>query len=64
MYPINHLNFNPIFVETNDGLFFDNKKDILTYTYERNDAFVEDVNDTDIYTAYYLWLNNRRNYYK
>ncbi len=64
VYPINHLNFNPIFVETNDGLFFDNKNDILTYTYERNDAFVEDVNDTDIYTAYYLWLNNRRNYYK
>ena len=64
MYPINHLNFNPIFVETNDGLVFDNKKEILTYTYERNDAFVEDVNGTDVYTAYYLWLNNRRNYYK
>ena len=63
-YPINHLNFNPIFVETHNGLIFDSTVENTAYTYERNDVFTEENKGNDVYTVYYLWLGNRRNYYK
>ena len=63
-YPINHLNFNPILVETHNGLIFDRKKENYAYCYDRNDVFTSDNNGNDVYTVYYLWLNNRQNYYE
>ena len=63
-YPINHLNFNPIFVETHNGLVFDSINNTTAYSYERNDVFTEENKGNDVYTVYYLWLSNRQNYYK
>ena len=62
-YPINHLNFNPSSIKTNNGLIFDNIVETLSYSYERNDVFTYN-NDNDTYTVYYLWLNNRKNIYE
>ena len=64
MYPINHLNFNPIFVQTHNGLVFDRSTINTAYTYERNDVYSYESKGNEIYTIYYLWLNNRQNYYK
>ena len=38
-YSINNLNFNPIKVETNNGIIFDKFKTNLSYVYDRNDVF-------------------------
>ena len=62
-YPTNHLNFNPSLIKTYNGLIFENFNNDLSYSYERNDVnYNNDNNNT--YTVYYLWLNNRKNYYE
>ena len=62
-YPINHLNFNPSLIKTHNGLIFDHINTELSYSYERNDVFTYNDNNKT-YTVYYLWLNNRINYYE
>ena len=62
-YTINNLNFFPFLIKTNKGLLFDKINNELSYSYERNDiAFNNDNNQ--LFTVYYLWLNNRINYYE
>jgi len=61
--PIIHLNFNPTFLSSHNGLIFDKQINYSTYIYEKNDIYTFENKD-DIYTGYYLWLNNRQNYYE
>ena len=63
-YPINHLNFNPSFKQTNKGLIFDEIIDTSTYSYERNDVFTYDDTTNKIYTIYCFWMGNRVDYYE
>ena len=63
-YSINNLNFNPIFVKTHNGLIFDSTTTNTAYTYERNDVYSYESKGNEVYTLYYLWLNNRQNYYE
>ena len=63
-YPINHLNFNPAFIQTNKGLIFDEIIDTSTYSYERNDVFTFDDTTNKIYAIYCFWLGNRIDYYE
>ena len=62
-YSVNHLNFNAMQVNTNNGLIMDKIKKELTYVYDRNDVITYEVGEQEIYMAYYLWLNNRIFYY-
>ena len=63
-YFMNHLNFNPTRIKTQDGYFSDNIKEHMSIVYERNDASVY-VNDrSDIYSVYRFWLNNREQHYE
>ena len=63
IYPVNHLNFNPTFLNSHNGLIFDKEINYTSYSYEKNDVYTYENND-DIYTGYYLWLNNKQNYYE
>ena len=63
-YSINHFNFNPAIIRTHIGYFFDKIQEELTYVYERNDVFIKNRNNKNIYMAYSLWMNNRMNYYE
>ena len=63
-YSINHLNFNPAKIITHNGFFIDKIQENLTYVYERNDVFIKNRNNKNIYMAYSLWMNNRMNYYE
>ena len=63
-YSINNLNFNPIKVETNNGIIFDKFKTSLSYIYDRNDVLTHPINNSEIYMVYYFWLNNRMNFYE
>ena len=58
-YSINHLNFNPSIVNTHDGLIFENFKQDVSYTFERNDAFAISKEETTIFSIYNIWLKNR-----
>ena len=62
-YSMNHLNFNPSLIKTHQGIIFDKVKEELSYSFDRNDAFIYNNDDT-IYSVYYFWLNNRMNYYE
>ena len=62
-YSINHLNFNPSSIITNNGILLENIKTELSYIYDRNDVFTEENND-NIYMIYNFWMKNRMQYYK
>ena len=62
-YSINHLNFNPSIIKTHKGFIFDKIEYIISYSYDRNDVFIHS-NNGNIFNGYYLWLNNRANYFE
>ena len=62
-FSINHLNFIPSLIKTNDGIIKDNIKEEYSYSYIRNDVFVYTYYQ-NIYIVYYFWLNNRINYFE
>ena len=61
-YTINHLNFNPSLVKTNNGLIWDKFSQETSYSYERNEAFTYEIRKEELYMGYYLWLNNKLAY--
>ena len=64
IYPMNHLNFNPVLLKTHNGIVLDNIEEEEAYIYERNDVFTYESNDNGIYTVYYFWLSNNQKYYE
>ena len=63
-YSINNLNFNPLTVETNNGLIFDNIEQKISYSFQRNDVFVSETKEKDIYSAFCIWLKNTNMFYE
>lgn len=63
VYTTNHLNFNPSLLVTHNGIVFDRINEEMTYVYDRNDAFVGKEAE-DICMDYYLWLNNRVQFFE
>jgi hypothetical protein len=63
-YSINHLNFNPFTIKTNNNLVIDKTKEEISYVFDRNDVFTNPQNGNGIYMNYYLWLNNRMQHYE
>ena len=61
-YSINHINFNPSLIKTNNGLIWDKFSQEASYLYERNDAYTYEIRKEEVYMGYYLWLNNRLSY--
>ena len=58
-YSVNHINLDPVLVTTHDGLAFDNSKEEMVYTFQRNDEFTYNEFESGIYCIYNLWLKNR-----
>jgi len=63
-YPMNNLNFNPVYLKTHNGLVLDNIEEEEAYLYERNDVLTYQSNGVEIYTIYCFWLNNNQKYYE
>ena len=63
-YSINHINFNPSSIITNNGIIFDHNKEELSYIFDRNDVFTERNNENNIYMIYVFWMKNRMQCYK
>lgn len=64
-YTINHLNFNPLQVNTHNGIFFDNLVKDFSYVFEQNEKVtLEDTQNLGIYICFYYWMQNRLNLYE
>ena len=63
-YSINHINFNPSSIETNNGIIFDNIKEELSYIFDRNDVLTERINEDNIFMIYVFWMKNGMQCYK
>ena len=56
-FAIENLNFQPILVSSNEGLFFDNYKDIYSYHYEQND--IKTMTDNNgVINGKNFWIQN------
>jgi hypothetical protein len=63
-YSVNYLNINPSKVKTNDGIIFDNGKEEETYIYERNDVYIIEKENENLYAVYGFILKNIINIYE
>ena len=51
-------------VRTHNGIIFDNIEEKISYSFDRNDAYIEEKRKTDIFMAYGFLINNMMNYYE
>ena len=63
-YTTNHLNLNPTKIISDEGNFFENKKETLSYFFELNEKVTTSSGDSGIYVAFYFWMQNRMQYYE
>ena len=63
-YSINEIGFNPNKIKTHDGLIFNNIKEEISYSFEKNDVYIEDKGETDLFMVYSFLLKNIMNYYE
>ena len=60
----NDMNFNPSLLKTHKGLIFDDVKEDLSYSFDRNDVYIGDRGQVNIYASYTFFLKNIMNYYE
>ena len=63
-YSVNDMNFNPSILKTHKGLFFDEIKEDTSYSFDRNDVYIDDKEHINIFVAYTFFLKNIVNYYE
>ena len=63
-YVANDMNFNPSILKTHKGLFFDEIKEDTSYSFDRNDVYIDDKEHINIFVAYTFFLKNIVNYYE
>ena len=61
-YSANELNFNPSLIKTHKGLIFDDIKEDISYSFDRNDVYIYDRGQVNIYASYTFFLKNIMNY--
>ena len=61
-FVLNHLNFNPAVLRTNDGMFFDNEKIIYSYNFDYNEKITHNE-DNDIIGSFNFWIQNTEDTY-
>ena len=64
-YSINHINFNPSMLKSNNGYLLDKTENYFSFYYDRNDVFTYKRTDNDnLYMGYSFYLNNRQKFYE
>ena len=63
-YTINSINLNPALANTNKGLVWNNIKEDISYTFERNDAYISNNEGNGLYMGYIFFLKNIQEYYE
>ena len=62
-FTINHLNFHPLKVVTNAGIFWDRTSEIISFKFDTNEKLVESVNQ-DIIGTMNFWIQNEMDIYE
>ena len=62
-YSVNDMNFYPSLLKTHNGLVFDKKKEDISYSFDRNDVYIGNREQSNIFVAYTFFLKNIMNYY-
>ena len=57
-FVLNHLNFHPVVVRTNDGLFFDNLKNTISFNFDYNEKITHANDDYKILGSFNFWMQN------
>ena len=57
------LILNPVLIQSQDGLVFDNIQEDISYKYERNDVYIKNNYGINIYHGFAFFLTNTREYY-
>ena len=52
------MNFHPIDLITNEGIFIDRKKEVFSFTYEKNEKLTM-TNTKNIYGSFNFWMQNQ-----
>ena len=60
----NDISFNPMKIITHNGIVLDHKIEENSYTFDRNDVYVEDKGNTNLFVVYSFLLKNIMNYYE
>ena len=63
-YTTNHLNLNPTKLISDEGTFFESKKETLSYFFDLNEKVTSSSGNSGIYVAFYFWMQNRMQYYE
>ena len=63
-YTTNHLNLNPTKLISDEGNFFEWKKETLSYFFDLNEKVTSSSGNSGIYVAFYFWMQNRMQYYE
>ena len=63
-YTTNHLNLNPTKLISDEGNFFEWKKETLSYFFDLNEKVTSSSGTSGIYVAFYFWMQNRMQYYE
>ena len=62
-YFINNIILNPSALVTYDGLIFTSNNTEHSHVFNRNEIISQNRGNNDIYMSYYLWVNNRIDFY-
>ena len=63
-YASNDINFNPTLVRSHNGLIFDNVREDISYMFDRNDVYIGNNTEKDLYISYNFFLKNMVEYYE
>ena len=62
-FTINHLNFNPMTLISNDAIFFERIKKSFSYAFHQNEKTTSSSDNSGIYVGFYFWMQNNMHYY-
>ena len=57
-FVLNHLNFHPVVIRTNDGLFMDNIKNRFSYNFDYNEKITHSIKDYQFLGSFNFWMQN------
>ncbi len=62
-YTINHLNYNPLKLNTHTGIIMTSNSEIKTFNFDVNEKLTTKDENTGIYGSFYFWMQNQMQIY-
>ena len=57
-YTVHNMKFNPFLIKTDHGLVLEKEKEEISYTYDRNEEYIKEKGNDDIYISYSFIFKN------